>query len=138
MEQSNLSKIFKALKLAYPYYFKTLTEEDSTMFLQLYYSKLKKYRYEIVSNAIDNLITTNDFMPSLAEVIKECDKQSKYYYKETLEKMYKQGYFKTDEEYGKAIMWLLEDKPIIPEWLKTDVDKFIETTKIKQIKTEER
>lgn len=138
MEQSNLSKIFKALKLAYPYYFKTLTEEDSTMFLQLYYSKLKKYRYEIVSNAIDNLITTNDFMPSLAEVIKECDRQSKYYYKETLEKMYKQGYFKTDEEYGKAIMWLLEDKPIIPEWLKTDVDKFIETTKIKQIKTEER
>lgn len=138
MEQSNLSKIFKALKLAYPYYFKTLTEEDSTMFLQLYYSKLKKYRYEIVSNAIDNLITTNDFMPSLAEVIKECDKQSKYYYKETLEKMYKQGYFKTDEEYGKAVMWLLEDKPIIPEWLKTDVDKFIETTKIKQIKTEER
>ena len=138
MEQSNLSKIFKALKLAYPYYFKTLTEEDSTMFLQLYYSKLKKYRYEIVSKAVDNLITTNDFMPSLAEVIKECDKQSKFYYRETLEKMYKQGYFKTDEEYGKAVMWLLEDKPIIPEWLKTDVDKFIETTKIKQIKTEEK
>ena len=87
MEQSNLSKIFKALKLAYPYYFKTLTEEDSAMFLQLYYSKLKKYRYEIVSKAIDNLIITNDFMPSLAEVIKECDKQSKFYYREALEKM---------------------------------------------------
>jgi hypothetical protein len=136
MEQSNLSKIFKALKLAYPYYFKNLTEEDSTMFLQLYYSKLKKYRYEIISKAIDNIITNNDFMPSLAEVLKECDKQSKAYYKNQLEKMYAYGYFKTDEEYGKAVMWLLEERPIIPEWLKKDVDNFIETNTIKQLKTE--
>lgn len=138
MEQSNLSKIFKAFKLAYPYYFKTLSEEDSTMFLQLYYSKLKNYRYEIIRKAIDNLITTHEFMPSLAEVIKECDKQSKLYYREILEKMYQEKYFKTDEEYGKAVMWLLEDKPLIPEWLKQDVDKYIETGKIKQIKTEEK
>lgn len=138
MEQFNLSKIFKALKLAYPYYFKNLSEEDSAMFLQLYYSKLKKYRYEIVSKAVDNLITTHDFMPSLAEVIKECDKQSKYYYKNILEKMYKENYFKSDEEYGKAIMWLLEEKPLIPEWLKVDVDKFIETNKIKQIEGKEK
>ena len=138
MDQSNLSKIFKAFKLAYPYYFKTLSEEDSTMFLQLYYEKLKKYRYEIVIKAIDNLITTHEFMPSLAEVIKECDKQSKYYYRSVLERMYQEKYFKTDEEYGKAVMWLLEDKPLIPEWLKKDIDKFIEADTIKQIETEEK
>lgn len=138
MEQLNLSKIFQAFKIAYPYYFKNLDEEDSEMFLQFYYSKLKKYRYEIVTKAIDNLITTHEFMPSLAEVINECDKQSKYYYRGVLEKMYQEKYFKTDEEYGKAVMWLLEDKPIIPEWLKQDVDKFIETSRIKQIKTEEK
>lgn len=136
MEQSNFSKIVNALKVAYPHYFKGLAEEDSTMFLQLYYSKLKKYRYEIVAKAVDVIITTHDFMPSLAEVLKECDKQSKYFYKDILEKMYVNGYFKDDIEYGKAIMWLLEDKPIIPEWLKTDVDSFIETSKIKQIKAE--
>lgn len=133
MEQSSLSKIFTALKLAYPHYFKTLSEEDSAMFLKLYYTKLKKYRYEIVSKAIDKLITTKDFMPSLAEVLKECDKQSKYYYKEVLEQMYREKYFANDQEYGKAVMWLLEDKPIIPEWLKKDIDKFIETNTIKRI-----
>lgn len=138
MEQSNLSKIFQAFKIAYPYYFKNLDEEDSAMFLQLYYSKLKNYRYEIIRKAIDNLITTHEFMPSLAEVIKECDKESKLYYRGVLEKMYQQKYFKTDEEYGKAIMWLLEDKPLIPEWLKQDVDKFIEADTIKQIETEEK
>lgn len=138
MEQSFYSKILKAFKIAYPYYFKNLNEEDSAIFLQFYYSKLKKYRYEIVTKAIDNLITTKEFMPSLAEVISECDKQSKYYYRSVLEKMYQEKYFKTDEEYGKAVMWLLEDKPLIPEWLKKDVDKFIEADTIKQIETEEK
>lgn len=126
MEQSNFSKIFKALSIAYPYYFKNLDKEDSAMFLQLYYSKLKKYKYEIVAKAVDNLITTNEFMPTLSQVIKECDKQFKNYYRNILEEMYKDNYFANDNEYGKAIMWLLEDKPIIPNWLINDINKFIE------------
>lgn len=136
MEQSNFANLIRTLEVAYPYYFKDLSEENAIAFMQLYYSNLKKYRYEIVSKAINKIIKTNDFMPSLAEVIKECDNESKLYYRVTLEKMYKHGYFKTDEEYGKAVMWLLEDKPLIPEWLKNDVDKFIETNTIKQLKTE--
>ena len=138
MEQLSYSKIMKVLQVAYPYYFKELDNETSLAYLQLYFDKLKKYRYEIVAKAIDNLITTHEFMPSLAEVIRECDRESKFYYREILEKMYLEKYFKTDEEYGKAVMWLLEDKPLIPEWLKQDVDKYIETSKIKQIKTEEK
>ena len=129
MDQSNFSKIVNAMKVAYPYYFKDLSKEDSTMFLQLYYNKLKKYRYEIVAKAIDKIITNNNFMPTLAEVIKECDNEMKSYYKNYLEQMYAKGYFKTDEEYGKAVMWLLEEKPLIPEWLKKDIDKYIETNK---------
>lgn len=126
MEQSSFSKIMKVLQISYPYYFKNLDEETSLAFLQLYYSKLKKYRYEIVAKAIDNLITTSEFMPTIAEVIKECDKQFKNYYRDILEKMYKANYFKNDNEYGKAIMWLLEDKPIMPNWLMNDINKFIE------------
>lgn len=138
MEQSNFANLVKTLEVAYPYYFKDLSKENAIAFMQLYYSNLKKYRYEIVTKAINNIITTHEFMPSLAEVISECDKESKYYYREILEKMYHEKYFKTDEEYGKAVMWLLEDKPLIPGWLKQDVDKYIETGKIKQIKTEEK
>lgn len=129
MEQSNFSKIFKALKLAYPYYFKNMSEEDSAMFLQLYYSKLKKYKYEIVAKAIDRLITTNDYMPTLAEVIKECEKEFKNYYRKVLEEMYLDNYFANDNEYGKAVMWLLEDKPVIPSWLSKDINTFIECKK---------
>lgn len=124
MEQSNFSKIVNALKIAYPYYFKDLSQEDSTMFLQLYYNKLKKYRYEIVAKAVDNIITTHNFMPTLAEVITECDKECRNYYKDILQLMYSKGYFKTDEEYGKAVMWLLEEKPLIPEWLEKDIIAF--------------
>lgn len=134
MEQSSFSKIMKVLQISYPYYFKNLDEETSLAFVQLYYSKLKKYRYEIVAKAIDNLITTNEFMPTIAEVIKECDKQFKNYYRDILEKMYKDNYFKNDNEYGKAIMWLLEDKPIIPNWLMNDINTFIDTKTNKYIK----
>ena len=127
MEQSNFSKIANALKIAYPYYFKDMSKGDSNMFLQLYYNKLKKYQYEVVAIAIDKIITTNNFMPTLAEVIAECDKEYKIYYKNILQEMYKQGYFKTDEEYGKAVMWLLEDKPLIPNWLKKELLEFEKT-----------
>lgn len=125
MEQSSFIKIVNVLKIAYPYYFKDLDKESSQAFMQLYYTKLKKYRYEIVAKAIDNIITNNNYMPTLAEVINECNLQSKLYYKGILNQMYVKGYFKTDEEYGKSVMWLLEDKPLIPEWLKKDIDKYI-------------
>ena len=133
MEQSSFSKVVSVLKVAYPHYFKSLDKESSTAFLKLYYDHLKKYRYEIVAKAIDNIIKTHDYMPSLAEVLRECDNESKLYYRDILKEMYVKGYFKTDEEYGKAVMWLLEDKPLIPEWLKNDIDKFIEKGTIKQI-----
>lgn len=126
MEQSSFSKIMKVLQIAYPYYFKNIDEETSIAFLKLYYSKLKKYRYEIVAKAVDSLITTNEYMPTLAEVIKECDKEYKNYYRKVLEEMYKDNYFANDNEYGKAVMWLLEDKPIIPSWLLGDINTFID------------
>lgn len=136
MEQLNFSKIANAMKVAYPYYFKDLSQEDSTMFLQLYYNKLKKYRYEIVAKAVDNIITTHNFMPTLAEVINECDKECKIYYKDILQQMYSKGYFKSDEEYGKAVMWLLEDKPLIPNWLEQDIISFEKSNKLIENKKE--
>lgn len=123
MEQSNFNKIVKALTIAYPYYFKDMDKENAIMFNQLYFKKLKKYDYQVVATAIDNIITNNNYMPTLAEVLKECEKQYKEINFKKLQEMYKQGYFKTDQEYGKAMMWLLEEKPIIPSWLQEDMKK---------------
>lgn len=121
MEQSHLSKVMAVLKVAYPYYFRKLNEEESRAFLSIYGKKLKDYEYSIVAKAIDVIITKSEFMPTISEVLTECDRQKRIYYKSIIDEMYKQKYFKTDQEYGKALTWLFEEKPIIPEWLKKDV-----------------
>ena len=50
--------------------------------------------------------------------------------------MYANGFFKTDQEYGKALQWLFEDKPIIPNWLLEEINGYEEKLLIskKQIK----
>lgn len=123
MEQLDFNKLIKALTIAYPYYFKDMDKDNALLFNQLYFNKLKKYDYQVAAKAIDNIISNNNYMPTLAEIIKECDKEYKIYNKLKIEELYRQGYFKTDEEYGKAVMWLLEDKPIIPNWLEQDMKK---------------
>lgn len=126
MEQSSLSKIMAMLKIAYPYYFKELKEreEDSRAFISLYSQKLKDYEYSIAAKAINVIITNNKFMPSLAEILDECNRQKRIYYKTVIDEMYKKKYFTTDQEYGKALTWLFEEKPIIPSWLQQDIIKF--------------
>lgn len=123
MEQLDFSKIIKVLMISYPYYFKDMDKENTIMLNQLYYSKLKKYNYNVVANAINKIIETKEFMPTLAEIINECDKEYKKYYKQKIDSMYKNGYFKTDEEYGKALQWLFEEKPIVPQWLLKDINE---------------
>lgn len=133
MEQLDFNKLIKVLTIAYPYYFKDMDKENALMFNQLYFSKLKKYDYQVAAKAIDEIIISNNYMPTLAEVIKSCDKEYRNYNRLKLEEMYRRGYFKTDEEFGKAMMWLLEEKPIIPNWLQEDMKKI---TDIKLISDE--
>ena len=136
MEQSNFSKIVNVLRIAYPYYFKDMEKESTIMFNQLYYSKLKKYDYVVVSSAINKIIEKSEFMPTIAEILAECDKETRRLYKIKIDKMYANGFFKTDQEYGKALQWLFEDKPIIPSWLLEEINGYEEKLLIskKQIK----
>lgn len=124
MEQSFLNKIFATLRVAYPYYFKDLSKEESIAFTSLYSKKLSKYEPGVLVKAIDEIITTSKFMPSLSEIIDKCTELERKYYSKKLGQMYEAGYFKNDGEYGKALQWLFEDKPIIPVWLKNDIKKF--------------
>ena len=81
MEQSNFSKIVNVLRIAYPYYFKDMEKESTIMFNQLYYSKLKRYDYVVVSSAINKIIEKSEFMPTIAEILTECDKETRRLYK---------------------------------------------------------
>ena len=136
MEQLNFSKIVNVLRIAYPYYFKDMEKESTIMFNQLYYSKLKRYDYVVVSSVINKIIEKSEFMPTIAEILTECDKETRRLYKTKIDKMYENGFFKTDQEYGKALQWLFEDKPIIPNWLLEEINGYEEKLLIskKQIK----
>lgn len=126
MEQSNFSRIVNVLRIAYPYYFKDMEKESTIMFNQLYYSKLKRYDYIVVSSAINKIIEKSEFMPTIAEILTECDKETRRLYKIKIDKMYANGFFKTDQEYGKALQWLFEDKPIVPNWLLEEINGYEE------------
>ena len=47
-------------------------------------------------------------------------------YKIKIDKKYENGLYKTDQEYGKALQWLFEDKPIIPNWLLEEINGYEE------------
>lgn len=124
MDQSFLNKILATLRIAYPYYFKDLSKEESIAFVNLYSKKLSTYEPNTVISAIDEVITTSKFMPTISEIVEKCEAHEKIYYLKKLKAMYETGYFKTEGEYGKALNWIYEDKLIIPDWLKEDVKKF--------------
>ena len=137
MEQLHFNKLVKVLRLTYSYYFKDMGKEETLLFNQLYYSKLKIYNYDIVAKAIDKIITTSKYMPTLAELVEECEKQKKLFYKDILMGLYQHNYFKDEREYNKVLMWFDRENPIIPGWLKEDIDKILGEGKIKQLETEE-
>lgn len=134
MEQSKLiSGVMAKLRIAYPYYFKDLDEELILGMVKVYQEQLVGYTPEIVLKAIDEIIRTSKFMPSIAEILEKCDSQVKTYSYDILKNMLEDGYFKHGaygeldnsqaiRNYEKATMWL--SKGIIPEWLLEDMKKY--------------
>jgi hypothetical protein len=122
MDQSQLSKIIAILKIAYPYYFKDLTVEETVAMVSLYKSQIN-YDYKTTSSAVTELIKIKKYMPSIAEIIDECKNQQLNKKYLILELMKNDGYFKTDWEYEKAESFI--KKSIIPSWLKEDMKKYI-------------
>ena len=123
METSNLiSSVILKLKLAYPSYFNKLTDEELIALAQMYKDELSSYNEKTLNIAIKNLIRSNKYMPSLNEIISECESNKTHNANTILERMKKDGYFKNANELDKAYMWLAEG--IIPTWLKEDMKTY--------------
>ncbi len=134
MEISKLvSSIIAKLKIAYPYYFKELNDEEFIGLTGMYQEQLGCYDYEIVMRAINKIIKTSKFMPTIAEILDNCENQVSSYSLEILKRMKDDGYFKygvcgeLDENqqsrnYEKAINFV--SRGIIPEWLLEDMIKY--------------
>ena len=132
MDQSkSISKALMKLKIAYSYYFKDMPEEEFIGLISIYKDALSDYNNATIESAINKIIKTNKFMPSVAEVIEECNKSLCYKSNQIIQRMYDSGYFHinvTDEQaklnYQKALMFV--EKGIVPKWLVIDMKDYEE------------
>lgn len=134
MEHSKLiSTIIAQFKIAYPYYFKDLTNEEFIGLIGMYQEYLSEYNELTLNSAVKSIIKKNKFMPTIKELIDECDACKTYRRNAVLEVMLKDGYFKRSSygeldgnqevrNYEKALMWL--EKGVIPDWLLKDMKEY--------------
>ncbi len=132
MEQSRLiSLIIAKLKIAYPYYFKDLTNEEFACLFSLYQEELSGYNENTLIAAIRSIIRENRFMPTIKDIIDECEKCKIYKQNIVIERMIADRYFGNANEIDKAYKFIEED--IIPEWLLIDMKKYGYIDEISQL-----
>lgn len=123
MEQSKLiSMIIVKFKIAYPYYFKDLTDEELAGLIAMYQEELSCYNELTLVSAVKSIIRKNKFMPALNELLEECELCKTTQKNIVIEKMIKAGYFKDSREIEKTYHFLEEG--IIPKWLMEDMKKY--------------
>jgi len=123
MEQSKLiSVVIARLKIAYPYYFKELTMEELAGLVSMYQEELIIYNESTLLNAIKSIIRKNKFMPTLKEILDECELCKTHQKNIVIERMIQAGYFKDPREIDKTYKFMAEG--IIPTWLLEDMKKY--------------
>ncbi len=123
MENKKIITSFIArLKIAYPYYFKELTDEKFVGLLNMYQEELSNYNEITLSTALKTIIRKNKFMPSLKEILDECEVCKSHKRSLVVERMIKAGYFHDQREIEKTYHFLEEG--IIPDWLLADMKKY--------------
>jgi hypothetical protein len=116
MSEIEFLKVIKILQASYLKDF----DEDT---IKIWYIQFKDIKYNILLNAVTSIVRKNKYMPSISEILEECDNASNKVKYDILEKMKKSNYFKSSLEYEKANNWL--EKNIIPEWFKNDMKLYI-------------
>lgn len=133
MEPSkSISTIIAKLKIAYPYYFKELSNEEFIGLISMYQEELGNYNDLTLTTAIKTIIRNNKFMPTLKEIIDECERCRTYNGNSILEKMRNDGYFSRGikklssqqeiRNYEKALHWF--ENGVVPLWLLNDMKKY--------------
>lgn len=99
-------------------YNKVFNEQE----IAIWYDMLKDYPEEVLNKSIKEIVSTEQFMPTIATIISKCKEYKPLDRFEVLEQMRANNYFKTADEYLKAKQWL--ECGTIPEWFKNDITKF--------------
>ena len=134
MEQLKLiSEIVMKLKTMYPYYFEKMDEMQIASLCKTYQEELSQYNEETLTSAIKEIIRASKYMPSLNEIIEQCEKSRVHQTNKIVDLMWQDGYFKKGaygelddsqayRNYNKTLKFIEEG--IIPEWLREDMKKY--------------
>jgi hypothetical protein len=101
----------------------------------------------IFKNAIKELAKETKYLPSLQELLDKCSIVKTNEINYVVQQMYDDGYFKrgtygelSDDQafrnYEKTLMWV--EKGIIPEWLREDMQEYIDKERQTKLTTNER
>ena len=123
MEKSKLISTFIAkLKIAFPNYFKDISNNNLIEMIGLYQEMLGNYNENVLNKAIETIIKMKRFMPSISEIIEVCENEKINERNLIIDEMIKDKYFKNEREIEKVYLWISEG--IIPKWLQEDMKKY--------------
>lgn len=69
MNRAETTAVMTVLKTAYPRSFTNMTRQEAEDTIQLWHTMLEEYPAKYVNAAVKSLIATNQYLPSIAEVI---------------------------------------------------------------------
>ena len=103
--------------------FKKTARQDKPPFLENIYTSsknyfdfLEEYNANELQNAIKNFIKKSKFLPTVAELVEEIEKQRKEKRTLILDYMLEEKYFFCIEEYEKAVSFI--ENGVVPDWFK--------------------
>ena len=114
----NIEEYNKQMKILSNFYFNKISKK----FIKDSYEFLKDYKPKVFVRAIKNIIKKCKFVPTMSEIIEECNSVKNDFKHELLVAMLDDGYFKSNEEYEKVKYWL--ETETIPDWLRRDMNTF--------------
>lgn len=80
MNIQETNRVMKEIKMGYPYFFGKLTKEDGNDMLLTWSKEFANVPYQYVNIAMDHLMKSLEYAPSIAEVYKEILKCCKVYF----------------------------------------------------------
>ena len=73
MNKTETTAIIATIKLAYPYCYKDLTEDDRHILYKLWYEQFFEIPYEIMNKAVNAYITDNNRPPAISDIGEQID-----------------------------------------------------------------
>lgn len=114
----NIIEYTEQMKLLSKIYFKDIDKD----YIKATYEFFKNINKGILNEAIKSISRRSRYMPTTAELLEECKSYKKDNKMEVIMQMKARGYFKSPNEYDKAMKWL--DEGIIPGWFKKDMESY--------------